>query len=332
MTTSTRLPAQRVQRRCRVGHVAAADARLREQRRQHLADRRVVVDHQDAAAVARRPSSCLPDSTGAGTAARSSPRLLCSQRHVAAVRLCHAAHERQPEPAARRLGRVEVVDRALARPRAHAQPRVLDRQASRPSLRRVRVSAVRTVTVAAGRRRARRRLEGVRSRFSSAPATRSRSTAHSGRSAASSAFTATSSALRTSAASTSAAHQVVDLHGRAHRLDAPQALVLVDHALEAIDLLDEQVEELGAVVDRAPLRSLLAQELRGALQRGERVLEVVRHLRGQAAQRRQPHQLIAARDRVPTISRAAPAGSTSRQRSEHQQRGVRARGMRNIDR
>src|SRR5262249_37406808 len=80
------------------------------------------------------------------------------------------------------------------------------------------------------------------------------------------------------------AHQLAEIDRLDDDGELAEALVGSDEPLQPVGLLDDQIEELALPVDRSLRRALSLQELRGALERGERVPEIVRELRREAPQ------------------------------------------------
>lgn len=82
-------------------------------------------------------------------------------------------------------------------------------------------------------------------------------------------------------------HERIDFGAVESRLEARHSLVVGDESLDAIDLLDDDAEHLALVVDRTAALSFLLEELRRALDGGQRIPDVVCHLAREPAERQQ---------------------------------------------
>src|SRR5207244_2725017 len=75
-----------------------------------------------------------------------------------------------------------------------------------------------------------------------------------------------------------ASHDVVEVDRAPNGLNAPDALVIVDDAVEARDLIEHHADELVVLVERSSELPLFLEKLEGAFDGRERVLQIVRHL------------------------------------------------------
>jgi hypothetical protein len=107
-------------------------------------------------------------------------------------------------------------------------------------------------------------------------------------------------------------HGGVEVDGLAAHLHAPEALVLVDAAAHAVELLREEAEEVAVLREGVAPGVLLLEKLRGAGGHGEGVLEVVGHLGGEAAEGGEAARPLALH-RV--ALRRAPEGHRARDRA-----------------
>src|SRR6185369_2021664 len=84
-------------------------------------------------------------------------------------------------------------------------------------------------------------------------------------------------------------YQLVERSGDANRLDLGDALIGLDDAAGALDLLEHELQERLLVVERAAFFTLDQQKLDRAFERCQRITQIVRELLREASER---HQLL----------------------------------------
>ena len=168
------------------------------------------------------------------------------------------ADERQTEAAAARLRGEEVVERALPRPGAHTDAGVMHRNDEAARL----VRAARADHHRAGRWN---RLEGVLQQVLERPGDEIPIGEARGEIGGELGPDTDPIAAGERLEGDELPDDVVQLNRRSDRFDPAEPLVILDHTQKTVDLIAQEVEELGPIVYRTSLPALLAQELRRAL-------------------------------------------------------------------